>query len=312
MPHKDESWELSHNWEKIPPLPTTELTSLAYVVGVGSDLGKQKKLNEDSLFAAQSIGDRDTLPLSFGLFVLADGMGAYADGQDASSSAIQTMVDFIWPQVVRSTTFRPEGWVTLLAEAVQLANEVVYQQNIPLQARDVDFSVMTTVTAAMVVGSTAYVANVGDSRTYLYRASEGLKKVTTDHLWVARQIEAGILKPDDLYTHPHRNVIERVLGWKLPVEVDLFTVQLHPGDTVLLCSDGLWNMVRDSKIEDILCHTLPDPSQAAEALIQSALNGGGKDNVSVIVVSMLEASNQTLVPSVQFFARPNSLHTPQA
>ena len=118
-------------------------------------------------------------------------------------------------------------------------------------------------------------------------------------------------EPNDFSTHPHRHVMERVLGWKLPVEVDLFTVPLHPGDTILLCSDGLWRRVRNSQMEDILSQTLPDSSQAAEALIQSVLDGGGKENVSVIVVSMAEAQNQTFVSSVPFFARPDHLHIPQ-
>src|ERR1700730_3478131 len=107
MPHQDESWKLSHNQEKIPPLSMTKLSSLTYVVGAGSDPGKQEKRNEDSIFAATSVWKKDTLPLPFGLFVQASGMGAYADGQEASSSAIQAMVDSIWLQVVRSTPFQP-------------------------------------------------------------------------------------------------------------------------------------------------------------------------------------------------------------
>jgi serine/threonine protein phosphatase PrpC len=255
--------------------------------------------------------------LPCGLFVVADGLGGYHDGQEASCGAIQALVDSLWPKLASFNMLEPEACTVLLAEAVQQANEAVSQQNIDLESRigtqrmEDEGGLDTTLTAAMLIGSTAYVANVGDCRTYLYRASEGLKKVTTDHLWVARQIEAGLLEPDALYTHGYRCVTERALGGKPPVEVDLFTVRLHPGDTLLLCSDGLWRAVRDPKIKDVLGHVPLDPSQAAEALIQSALDGGGPDNVSVIVISMLEAQNQTLVPSVQFFAMPHRLHIPQ-
>jgi serine/threonine protein phosphatase PrpC len=316
MPNnRDKGGELSLNWEDIRSLPTTKPTSLTYAVGVGSDPGKRKKLNEDSIFAASSTGNTLLSPLSYGLFVVADGQGAYANGQDASCCAIQAMVNCILPKMVRGHTFQPEACSALLAEAVQLANEAVYQQNIGLHNRegtDVDVGVLTTVTAAMVIGSTAYVANVGNSRTYLYCAGRGLKQITTDHSVVARLVEDGILTPEDVYTHLHRNQIYRALFDQPLVEVDVFTVSLHLGDTLLLCSDGLWNVVRDPKIEDILSQAPLDPFKATKVLIQAALDSGSPDNVSVIVVSMREAQNQMLRPDVQLFAKPDSVHLPQA
>ena len=170
----------------------------------------------------------------------------------------------------------------------------------------------TTLTVAMLIGSTAYVANVGDCRTYLYRAKQGLRKVTTDHLWVARWIEDGTLTPEDLYIHTKRNQLYRALFTHPQAEVDLFTVPLQSGDVVLLCSAGLWREVRDPKIEEIIRSAPSDLSQVASVLIQTALDGGGKDNVSVIVISILEAGDQTLVAGVQLFARPESIHLPQA
>jgi serine/threonine protein phosphatase PrpC len=128
---------------------------------------------------------------------------------------------------------------------------------------------------------------------------------------VASLVEAGIIKPDDIYTHPKRNQIYRSLGEKPVVEVDTFTVHLAPGDKFLLCSDGLWDMVRDPKIEEVLRTTTPNPSQAADALIQAALEGGGEDNVSVIVVSVQENDQQEQVPSFQLIDKPDTIQLPQ-
>jgi len=142
----------------------------------------------------------------------------------------------------------------------------------------------TTITAVLIIGNTAYVANVGDSRTYLYRESDGLIKVTRDHSAVARLVETGAITPDEVYTHPKRNEIYRSLGNSASVKVDTFTVPLKVGDLLLLCSDGLWEMVRDADIERIIEAALPVSSQICDMLVEAALAGGGKDNISVIAV----------------------------
>ncbi len=147
----------------------------------------------------------------------------------------------------------------------------------------------TTVTTALVVASTAYIANVGDSRTYLYRPSEGLTKQTRDHSVVARLVEDGIISNDEVYTHPKRNQIYRCLGEHASVEVDNFQVALQPEDVLVLCSDGMWEMVRDDEIQRIIETSLAQPSQICNQLIQAALAHGGADNVSVIVVCIAQA-----------------------
>jgi serine/threonine protein phosphatase PrpC len=131
-----------------------------------------------------------------------------------------------------------------------------------------------------------YVAHVGDSRCYLYRAPTGLSQITQDHSIVAALAAAGIIQPEDIYTHTMRNFIYRSLGEKATVEVDGYTVPLAAGDILLLCSDGLWEMVRDQQIAAILTAPTPDPSRTAQALIQAALVGGGEDNVSAILVQV--------------------------
>jgi len=146
----------------------------------------------------------------------------------------------------------------------------------------------TTITASLLWGATAHVANVGDSRTYLYRELEGLIQVTQDHSTVARLVKRGAIKADDVYTHPQRNEIYRSLGNYPTVEVDTFTVPMQVGDILLLCSDGLWEMVRDTAIEEILSTSASSSSQLCSMLVQAALDAGGKDNISVIAVCMRE------------------------
>lgn len=282
--------------------------NVAFAVGTRSDPGikRRYKPNEDSLFAAQSIRGTSASPVNVGLFVVADGMGGHANGQDASRKAIQTIIDFLLPKLTRLSDLQDDLLERLLGEGVQQANQAVHSNNMEKGA-----DMGTTMTACLIVNTTAYVANVGDSRTYLYREGKGLRKVTNDHSVVASLVEAGIIKPDDIYTHPKRNQIYRSLGEKPVVEVDTFTVHLVPGDKFLLCSDGLWDMVRDPKIEEVLRTTTPNPGQTADALIQAALEGGGEDNVSVIVVSVQENDQQELVPGFQLIDKPDTIQLPQ-
>jgi len=144
----------------------------------------------------------------------------------------------------------------------------------------------TTMTAALVIDTMAYVAHVGDSRCYLYHPPAGLSHITHDHSIVAALVDVHVIQPDDIYSHPMRNLIYRSLGEKASLEVDGCTVPLAAGDILLLCSDGLWEMVRDPQIAAILSEPASDPSRTARALIQAALAGGGEDNVSVIVVKV--------------------------
>jgi serine/threonine protein phosphatase PrpC len=281
---------------------------LGIVVGTRSDPGIKRKYkpNEDSLFAAHWQREANTEAVPFGLFVVADGMGGHANGQDASRTAIQTIIDFMLPKLSKTVDPYSKDLEQLLANAVQHANQVVHQHNMELRA-----DMGTTVTATLIVGANAYVSNVGDSRTYLYRAPDGLKKVTNDHSVVASLVEAGIIKPDDIYTHPKRNQIYRSLGEKALVEVDSFVVHLLPGDKLLLCSDGLWDMVRDPKIEGVLKSAVPDPTLTADALIKAALDGGGEDNVSVIVISLTETPQHTVEHGIQLLAKPDAVQMPQ-
>ncbi len=170
--------------------------NLSLVVGTRTDPGikRKHKPNEDSLFAMQGARTQNTQPEQFGLFVVADGMGGHANGQDASRLAIQTIINYVLPILSAGGEMNDEGFVKLLSDGVQQANHAVNQNN---QERRADMG--TTMTAALVAGSMAYVANVGDSRTYLYREPEGLTKITHDHSVVASLVDAGVIKPDDIY-----------------------------------------------------------------------------------------------------------------
>src|SRR5438045_8378363 len=244
-------------------------------------LERRQRPNEDTLFVTHGVmPSASTSPKPFALFMVADGMGGQAHGQEASQLAVRSLVEYVSGSLC-SKRVTSEAFLPLLIEGVQHANRVVHQRN---QEQRTEMG--TTMTATLVVDSTAYVAHVGDSRLYLYRQSKGLSQITQDHSMVAALVAAGVNQPEDIYTHPMRNLIYRFLGEKSSVEVDASTVPLAAGDILLLCSDGLWEMVRDRQIASILTAPVSDPSRKAHALVQAALAGGGVDNVSVIVVQV--------------------------
>jgi serine/threonine protein phosphatase PrpC len=249
------------------------------VVSTGLDEGLKRKgqPNEDSLLVLKNTRLLRGQSCPVGLFVVADGMGGHENGQEASRLVIQSLSSNIMPALLTGPA--DDNYAELLTEGVHHANLALYQRN-----RQTKGDMGTTLAAAMIVNTTAYIANVGDSRVYLYRAASGLSQVTRDHSTVARLIEAGALKPEEIYTHPRRNEIYRSLGHRASEEVDSFTIALQPGDLLMLCSDGLWEMVRDTEIQRIIESSPGQPAHLTPALVQAALDGGGKDNISVIVV----------------------------
>jgi serine/threonine protein phosphatase PrpC len=256
---------------------------LKLTVGTGLNLGitRQHKPNEDSLFAIQGTQTYEERLQPFGVFMIADGMGGHARGEEASDLALRVLSNSIVPPLLGNAALCQDALQELLMNSTQRANAVLYQHNLHEGA-----NMGTTVTATLVTGATAYVVNVGDSRAYLYHEPGGLRQITRDHSVVARLVEAGAIAPADIYTHPKRNQLVRYLGEKATVEVDAFTFPLETGDNLLLCSDGLWEMVYDTTIERIMSDHTSDPSLVVQLLIRAALDGGGKDNISVVAVSM--------------------------
>jgi len=277
------------------PLPEEEMVALPPVepafpygmilsIGYASDVG-QRDLDEDSLcvFTLSGIYESVANP-TLGLFIVADGMGGHAGGEVASKLAMQIIAERLIQNVLlRRFTGEDQPLVEAvrdhLTEAIGDANEQVYRL---AQERANDMG--CTLTMALVMDGKAYVANVGDSRTYVY-GQEGLRQVTTDHSVVASLIAAGIAEPEELYTHPERHVVYRALGTKPTIEVDIWEEGLVPGDTLWLCCDGLWESIRDEGIQDVLL-TQFDPQTACNEMVRLANQAGGEDNISVIMVKV--------------------------
>lgn len=264
------------------------------------DIGLVREINEDEFFL-RVMQSSDEEPV--GLFIVADGMGGHMGGEFASEWAVKAIrehLQHLFAPVDRQKTVKldlaeieamagapaptrllPESEIEReIRAAVQRANEVVLgiAKNRPEKAADTG----TTLTMAVVKGATAYIANVGDSRTYLYREAS-VKPITEDHSLVARLVAMGQITAEEAYEHPQRNLIYRFLGDKPQVEVDLYQQELRPGDQLLLCSDGLWEMVRDPQLAKIL-EKAPSPAVACERLIKAANANGGEDNIAVVVV----------------------------
>ena len=266
------------------PLQWQRKLQLRLEIGSGWDAGIKRKRqpNEDSVVALQGTCIFNNALLPFGLFVVADGMGGHEAGQDASFLAVQAMLQWVVPNIAGVNAMSDELLTALLVDGVQQANLAVYEHG-----QEIGADMGTTLTAALVMDSKAYVVNVGDSRTYLHRESIGLRQVTHDHSLVARLVAAGRITPDEIYTHPDRNQVYRGLGEKRKVEVDSFLLTLQANDRLLLCSDGLWEMVRDPEIEKILRCAEWNPFQTSKALVRAALKGGGLDNISAIVAHVV-------------------------
>ncbi|MCC8049975.1 MAG: Stp1/IreP family PP2C-type Ser/Thr phosphatase [Clostridiales bacterium] len=233
-----------------------------------TDIGRKRSSNQDFIYASeQPVGN---LP---NLMIVADGMGGHNGGDMASRCTVESIVEYL----EQAQDKRP---IPLLSEAIHFANERVIEK----AASDRSLEGMgTTVVAASIVDGYLYVANVGDSRLYLI--DQEIAQITRDHSLVEEMVRMGELQRKDARSHPDKNVITRAVGVKAPVRIDFFDVKLEEGDFILLCSDGLTNMVEDSEILQII-RKYPSPREAARYLVNEANKNGGKDNISVVLAAV--------------------------
>ncbi|MGN0435521.1 MAG: Stp1/IreP family PP2C-type Ser/Thr phosphatase [Wujia sp.] len=232
-----------------------------------TDKGNKRSNNQDSIFYS----DLPVGPLP-NLYIVADGMGGHKAGDQASRMAIDILVDF----VERSTLENP---IAVLKRAMIFANNEIYKAS----SSDPElYGMGTTMVVAVVLEDKLYVANVGDSRLYII--NDGIVQITMDHSLVEELIRNGELERKKGRNHPEKNIITRAMGSKDEVIPDFFEIDLKPEDKILLCSDGLSNMVEDDEIMDIIVEHY-DLKDMAQALIDRANYYGGSDNISVVIVS---------------------------
>jgi PPM family protein phosphatase len=285
---------------------------LKFTAADKTDVGKQRDQNEDCAYKrveSSEEGDR-------GLFIVADGMGGYKAGEVASRLAVETIskaldsffkplpeqptikldsasldqtikqsASSVEPSADQKTRKLTETVVVNAIEeqlkaAIQQANRAILRYG---EQQTAARGLGSTVTVALVHNDQAYIANVGDSRTYLLR-NQQLTPLTRDHSLVARLVESKQIEPEDVYTHPQRNLIYRSLGaGHKNIDVDIFHETLHGNDSLLLCSDGLWEMVRQQDLLKTLSEQ-SSPQKICESLIDMANANGGEDNITAVVV----------------------------
>jgi serine/threonine protein phosphatase PrpC len=256
-------------------------SAIRFSIGVGLDAGLRRPTNEDYVFADALLRSRlDGTQETVGLFVVADGIGGAVNGQEASRLAVHTFIDSVYPRLLTEEDVYGTAIREIFVEGLREANEAVYQRN-----QDVLLlgeTMGTTIVAVVSVGTESYVAGIGDSRAYLFREGIGLKQLTQDHSLVAIKVSSGEIAPEQVFTHPQRNVIYKALE-KGAVEIDEpVSLQLQDGDVLLLCTDGLWEMVRDPQGADIaaiLAEKNLSAEEMSERLVQLALAGGGLNNI---------------------------------
>ena len=231
-----------------------------------TDTGVTREMNLDYYFATDT--NLGNLP---NLFIVADGMGGHKAGDYASRHTIERVV----ASISRNSSEEP---VTIIQEAISKANELLVAESNEDETKS---GMGTTLVIATLVGDKLIVANVGDSR--LYVISDMVRQITRDHSLVDEMVRLGELNPSEARSHPDKNIITRAIGAQKNVKADFFEVELAKDDYVLMCTDGLTNMVRDEEILDIV-RSEKEPEAIAHKLVRMANNNGGRDNITVTII----------------------------
>ncbi len=252
-------------------------------LGRRTHVGMVRNLNEDSLLTLELNRIQQSVSQPLGIFVIADGMGGHAAGEIASGTIVNTIAkraakDLVLCQLLQNEARDCQKW---LQEVVEAANAEVYALR---KSSDTDMG--STLVAAILESNLAYIAHVGDSRAYLINA-QGIRRLTLDHSLVERLIATNQISREEARFHPQRNVIYRTIGDNPTIEVDVSATLLNAGDYLLLCSDGLSGMLDDQAIRKNVIEAA-SPQVACDALVDAANAAGGDDNISVVIVQVVQ------------------------
>ena len=232
-----------------------------------TDVGQKREMNQDYVFTSDvPVGH---LP---NLFVVADGMGGHNAGDYASSHGVLTLVD----EITVDAEYNP---VKVIRHAIERSNAEILGK----AGEDESYRGMgTTMVVATIIGGFLYVANIGDSR--LYVINRDIQQITRDHSLVQEMVRLGEINAEEARTHPKKNIITRALGAEKTVDVDFFDLKLEEGSIILMCSDGLSNMVEDKKLEEIVLTEGISLEEKGRTLVREANSNGGKDNIAIILI----------------------------
>lgn len=235
-----------------------------------TDVGAKRKTNQDCVYCEENaVGNFPNL------FIVADGMG----GHNAGDLASRTCIDCVTEKIRTSGRKTP---VSCMEEAISYANEEIYRM---AQEKEELEGMGTTLVGATLVEHCLYVANIGDSRLYVIDDKE-IRQITEDHSLVEAMIRNGEIERREARFHPNKNIITRAIGTGRLVESDFFEVEVKAGDIVLLCSDGLSNMMDDEDMMYIIRRYNEDIETAGKKLVEKANECGGKDNISLILIQV--------------------------
>lgn len=235
-----------------------------------TDIGLKRKINQDYVFSSEmQVGK---LP---NLFIVADGMGGHKAGDYASREATKIIIE----SIENSQETSP---VKLIRTAIELANKSLLEK----AKESEDYTGMgTTMVVATITEECLYVANVGDSRLYII--NDEITQITKDHSLVEEMVRLGGIDEEAAKYHPKKNVITRAVGGAEEIEIDFFEIKLMPGDVILMCSDGLTNMLDDEEIK-LIIEKQRDVIEKAEELVNAANQNGGRDNITVTIIEQAE------------------------
>lgn len=233
-----------------------------------TDVGKNRVTNQDYVYCkADAVGN---LP---NVFIVADGMGGHKAGDVASVSAVDAVLKSI-------SESNKKDVISIIEEAISIANKTLYAKS---KTNEEWAGMGTTLVFATVLQDTLYVANVGDSRLYLI--DDEIHQITRDHSYVEEMVSIGEIDKSEARTHAKRNIITRAIGVEEKTTADFFEVQIKKGDKILMCSDGLTNMVEDKEILSIIMEK-DDLEESVHKLIDVANENGGKDNIAVLIAEL--------------------------
>ncbi len=264
---------------------TAPLTAVQvdFRVGRATHVGSVRTLNEDSILAIDSASFQQGQVRPLGVYAVADGMGGHSAGEVASGTVINALAQKAFSDLFApGTQGQEKDCMQWLKEAIEFANRSVYELR-----KSMGTDMGSTLVLAVVEGQNIYVGHAGDSRAYQINTA-GIDRLTADHSLVERLVATGQITREQVRSHPQRNVIYRTMGDKSNIEVDRSTHHFPPGEYLLLCSDGLWEMVDESLARKIILES-NSPQEACDRLIVAANQAGGEDNISVIIVEIVLA-----------------------